>query len=262
MIIRQQDDVGLNVRDEGAPDGAPVVFAHALGLDLHLWDAVLPHLPGGLRIVRLDMRGHGGSDVPAPPYSMGALVRDVEAICDTLDLSDCVVVGNSIGGMIAQGLAAKRLDLVRGLCLANTAPKIGTRAIWDERIAVVERDGMTALADVTMERWFSRSFRQAGRSEPWRNTLLSCDPAGYIGCASAIAGTDFYTTTAALRLPTMVTVGSEDGSTPPDLVREMAELIPGSEFHLLRGSGHLPAADQPEVFADILSGFLKRIGHV
>jgi 3-oxoadipate enol-lactonase len=85
--------------------------------------------------------------------------------------------------------------------------------------------------------------------------------AGYAGCSAAIAGTDFYTPTAALRLPALVIGGSEDGSTPPDLVRELADLIPGARFELIRGAGHLPCVERPEAFAALLNGFLKDIGH-
>lgn len=260
MFVCADPGLELHVAEHGDPTGRAVLFAHALGLDLHLWDAILPLLPSGLRLVTLDMRGHGQSSVPEPPYAMGMLIRDVETVCDTLGLRDCVVVGNSIGGLIAQGLAAKRLDLVRALMLSGTAPKIGTRAWWEARAASVASGGVATIAEEVLARWFARS--DTALVEKYRPTLLACDAKGYAGCAQAIGGTDFYTTTAALRLPTLVTAGTEDGSTPPDLVRELAELIPGAEFHLLRGSGHLPAADRPEAFAALLTGFLERIGHV
>lgn len=83
-----------------------------------------------------------------------------------------------------------------------------------------------------------------------------------MGCAAAIAGTDFYTPTAGLRLPVMAIAGGHDGSTPPDLVRETAALIPDADFHLLPGSGHLPPVDAPQPFAALLSAFLTRIGHI
>ena len=253
-------DLRLNYRDEGT--GAPVVFSHALGLDLTMWDAVLPHLPEGLRIVRYDHRGHGGSDVPAPPYAMGALVRDAERLLDHLGVRDCVFVGLSMGGLVAQGLAIKRLDLVRGLVLSNTAARIGNDALWQARSATVATGGIEALADATMERWFPRRFRAEGRHLPWRARLLATSPEGYRGACAAIGGTDFYTPTASLTLPTLAIAGSDDGSTPPDLVRETAELIRGAEFTLMRGSGHLPAIDAPAAFARHLTDFLYRIGHI
>jgi 3-oxoadipate enol-lactonase len=163
--------------------------------------------------------------------------------------------------MIAQGLAVKRPDLVRGLVLSNTAARIGTAAMWEERIAAVRAGGIEALADAVMERWFSKPFRRTEELTLWRNMLTRQPAEGYIGCAAAIAGTDFYATTATLRLPTLAIAGSEDGSTPPDLVRETADLVRGSRFHLIRGAGHLPCVEKPAEYAQTLAAFLAEIGH-
>lgn len=219
-------------------------------------------LPAGLRLIRYDKRGHGLSSCPDGPYSMGALVTDVERLLDHLGVKDCVFVGLSIGGMIAQGLAVKRLDLMRAMVLSNTAAKIGTPAMWDDRIAAVNAGGVEALADAVMERWFSAGFRKTPELELWRNMLVRGEDAGYAGCSAAISGTDFYSPTASLRLPTLGIAGAEDGSTPPDLVRETTDLIPGSKFHLIRKAGHLPCVEQPVEYAAVLSDFLKGVGHV
>ena len=253
------EDVTLNVQEDGDPEGAPLVFANSLGTDLHLWDALLPHLPPGLRIIRWDKRGHGGSGVPSPPYKMGALVKDAERVCDSLEVRDCVFVGLSIGGMIAQGLAVKRPDLIRALVLSNTAAKIGTPAIWNDRIEAVRKGGMQAIADATMTRWFSRNFAEIAQ---WRARFIACPPEGWMGCAAAISGTDFYTPTSGLRVPTLGIAGSEDGSTPPDLLRETVDLVPGSQFALLRGAGHLPCVEQPEAYARLIAEFLHAQSHI
>lgn len=262
MQIADLGDVKLHYRIDGDPDGAPVVFANSLGTDMRLWDPILPMLPAGLKIIRYDKRGHGLSSLPAAPYSMGSLVRDVESLLELLNVRDCVFVGLSIGGMIAQGLAVKRLDIVRALVLSNTAAKIGTPDMWDQRIAAVNADGIESLADTVMERWFSRQFRQTPELDLWRNMLVRQPDAGYAGCSAAISGTDFYTPTSGLRLPTLGIAGAEDGSTPPDLVRETVDLIPGSQFHLIQRAGHLPCVEQPEEYARVLSAFLRDVGHV
>lgn len=255
------DDLRLNAELSG-PEGAPaVVFIHALGTNLSIWDSVISRLPP-LRVLRYDQRGHGASDVPRPPYAMGALVRDAERLMDHFKLRDAVVVGLSAGGMVAQGLAVKRLDLVRGLVLSNTAPRISTPEIWAQRIDLVQRDGLAAVADGSLERTLGRNWRASPAMPGLRDMLLSTDPDGWMGVASAVAGTDFYSTTATLTLPTLTIAGSLDGATPPDMVREMADLIRGSRFQLLRGAGHLPPADQPQAFADALVSFLGSIGHV
>jgi 3-oxoadipate enol-lactonase len=262
LKIATLGDVQIHYREDGDPSGAPVVFANSLGTDLRLWDDVVPLLPPGLRIIRYDKRGHGLSSCPPAPYAMGALVTDAERLLDHLGVKACVFVGLSIGGMIAQGLAVKRLDLVRGMVLSNTAAKIGTAQMWEDRIAAIRAGGIESLADAVMERWFSKAFRQTEALAAWRTMLVRQPVEGYIGCGAAIAGTDFYTTTATLTLPTLAIAGAEDGSTPPDLVRETAELIRGSRFHLMRGAGHLPCVEKPGEYAELLTEFLREIGHV
>ncbi|WP_092063270.1 3-oxoadipate enol-lactonase [Poseidonocella pacifica] len=261
MLIADLGEVKLHYRIDGDPDGAPVVFSNSLGTDLRLWDQVLPLLPAGLKFIRYDKRGHGLSSCPPGPYKMGGLVTDAERLIDHLGLRDVLFVGLSIGGMIGQGLAAKRLDLVRALVLSNTAAKIGTREMWQSRIDGVRNEGIEALADGTMERWFSAEFRETAPFHAWRNMLVRQPVEGYAGCCAAIQGADFLTPTSGLRLPALGIAGSEDGATPPDLVRETVDLIPGAEFALIRRAGHLPCVEQPEEYARILSEFIAAVGH-
>ncbi|MEM1234274.1 MAG: alpha/beta fold hydrolase, partial [Pseudomonadota bacterium] len=166
------------------------------------------------------------------------------------------------GGLIAQGLAAKRIDMIRAMVLSNTGAKIATREIWGDRIDTIRRFGMGAIGDATMKRWFSKQFRTRAEMAAWRNMLISTPAEGYIGCAEAIAGTDFYTPTSALRLPCLGIAGSEDDATPPDLVRETVELIPGSRLEIMRGAGHLPCVEDPEGYATHLRAFLSQVGHI
>lgn len=261
MARIETGQIGLNVVESGPADGAAIVFAGALGTELAIWDAVWALLPDRFRLIRYDMRGHGGSDCPAPPYAMGALVRDAETLLDRLEVRDAVFVGLSVGGLVAQGLAVKRMDQLRALVLSGTAPKIGTKAGWQARIEAVRTGGMGAISDALMARWFARGFREAGGDAPIRAMVERQDPEGYAGVCAAIAGTDFITPTSGLRLPTLVLAGTEDRDTPPDLVRELADLIPGSRFALLRGAGHVPCVDSAALFAENLTQFLTAIGH-
>lgn len=262
MRIADLGDLKVHYRIDGNPDGRPVVFANSLGTDLRLWDQILPLLPKGLKYIRYDKRGHGLTELTPAPYAMGTLVRDVERLMDHLEVRDALFVGLSIGGMIAQGLAVKRMDLVRAMVLSNTGAKIGQPAMWDDRIAAVRAGGIEALADAIMERWFSAPFRKTAEFHAWRNMLVRQPAEGYVGCSAAISGTDFYTPTSGLRLPTLGIAGSDDGSTPPDLVRETVDLIPGSQFHLIRKAGHLPCVEQPEEYAAVLTRFMQDVGHV
>jgi 3-oxoadipate enol-lactonase len=175
-----------------------------------------------------------------------------------------VVVGLSIGGLIAQGLAAERPDLVRALVLCDTAAKIGTEESWNQRIAQIREDGLEGIADMVMGRWFTRRFHAERGTElqGWRAMMVRTPEDGYCGCCAAIRDTDLVASTGRLHLPALVVVGDEDGSTPPDLVRETAALIPGSRFELIRGAGHIPCVEKADAYAALLTGFLRDIGHI
>ncbi|NNU79597.1 3-oxoadipate enol-lactonase [Halovulum dunhuangense] len=261
MRLIETNGILTHIHESGDPDGLPVVFANSLGTDLRVWDALLPLLPAGLRLIRYDKRGHGLSDCPPPPYGMGELVDDAAALLDALDVRDAVFVGLSIGGMIAQGLAAERPDLVRAIVLCDTAAKIGTEAMWEDRIAAVRTGGIVAIEGSILERWFSARFRRENTAElaGWRHMLTRTPAAGYMGCSAAIAHTDLMESTARLRLPALAVVGAEDGSTPPDLVRETARLIPGCRFEVIPGAGHLPCVEQPAILARHIAAFLDTL---
>ncbi|MCK4712521.1 MAG: 3-oxoadipate enol-lactonase, partial [Marinosulfonomonas sp.] len=226
MQMIKLNGITVHYADQGDPNGAPVVFSNSLGTDFRLWDQVLPLLPKGLRLISYDTRGHGLTSAPDGDYFMGDLVGDAAALLDHLGVKDCVFVGLSIGGIIAQGLAAERLDLVRAIVLSNTATKIGTPAMWHERMDAVRAGGIEALEAAILERWFAARYH---REQPtalagWRHMLCRTPIAGYLGCSAAIAQTDLFDSTARLTLPTLAIAGAEDGSTPPDLVRETADL--------------------------------------
>lgn len=255
-------DIRLNATLSGPPNGPALVLLHALGTDLTLFDPMLGDLPPGLRVLRIDLRGHGQSDVPAPPYAMGALIRDVERLMDHFALKEAAVLGVSLGGLVAQGLAVKRLDLVRALILSNTAAKIGSASLWQGRIEEVRAKGLAAYAPGACRRILGPKWDSHPALARVHALLMATTPEGWTGCAAAIAGTDFYTTTASLRLPTLVIAGANDGTTPPDLVRETAELIPGARFELLRGQGHLPMLEKPADYARLVGEFLRSIGHI
>ena len=264
MQMVELNGIAVHYADRGDPNGAPVVFSNSLGTDFRLWDGLLPHLPRGLRLIRYDTRGHGLTSAPDGDYFMGDLVADAAALLDHLGVKNCIFVGLSIGGMIVQGLAAERLDLVRGLVLSNTAAKIGTPAMWQDRMEAVRKGGIAALEAGILERWLSPRWRRENPIElaGWRHMLCRTPVPGYLGCSAAIAETDLFDSTARLTLPTLAIAGSEDGSTPPDLVRETADLVKGSKFHLIRGAGHLPCVELPEEYAAALTTFLEEQGHV
>ncbi|MBP7000266.1 3-oxoadipate enol-lactonase [Amaricoccus sp.] len=255
--------LAFHVETTGEAGAPALVLANSLGTDLRVWDAVLPLLPAGLRVIRYDKRGHGLSDGAPGPWRIEDLADDLAGILDALGVAGAAVVGLSVGGLIAQSLAARRPDLVRVLVLSGTAARIGTEASWNERIGVVSRQGIGALADRILQLWFSPRFRDADPGFPlWRNMLLRSPLDGYVATCGAIRDADLTADTRGLRLPTLAMVGELDGSTPPDLVRATAALIPGARLEVIPGAGHIPGVERPDVVAGLIAGFLWETGHV
>lgn len=247
---------GMHYRVDGPETGLTVVFANSLGTDLRLWDAVLPHLPAGVRVIRYDKRGHGLSDLGASD-GIDGLADDAIALIEAAAHGPVVFVGLSIGGLIAQAVAARRPDLLRALILSNTAAKLGTAEGWRDRIAAVQGGGLATIAEAVMERWFAPAFRAQAELTLWRNMLIRTPAPGYIAACEALATADLTRETSALRLPSLVIAGDADGASPPEVVRTTAALIPGARFHLIPAVGHLPCVEDPAAFLALLNPFLK-----
>jgi 3-oxoadipate enol-lactonase len=251
-------DLRLNAALSGPEDAPPLVLIHGLGLDLDLWDAILPALPR-TRTLRLDLRGHGLSDTPPAPYALGKVIRDVEQLIDHFALRDAVVLGQGEGGLIAQGLAVKRLDLIRAMVLTGSATRLGNPDHWAVRMARHRDHGPDLDAECAAllgPRWQTRPAAST------LNKMMSRTRSeGWLGLAAATATADLYQTTATLTLPTLILAGGEDRKVPPDMQRETADLIAGADFHLLPGAPHLAMLTDPQRFFEVLRGFFRRIGH-
>ncbi|WP_297779610.1 3-oxoadipate enol-lactonase [uncultured Roseovarius sp.] len=236
----------------GDPARRPIVFANSLGTDLRIWDTVRSALPPDTPTLAMDKRGHGLSE--HGPISIETLATDLAALMDHLALSDALLCGVSVGGMIAQSLAHLRPDLVAGLMLCNTGAQIGTAEAWTMRIDTVQTSGIAAMADAILERWFSPDWRAAHpvALSGWRQMLIRTPADGYAATCAAIRDADLTATTARLSLPTLCLAGSEDGATPPPLVEALADLIPGAHFTCLNGVGHLPCIEAPDRLTPLL----------
>ena len=246
----------------GADETKPtIVFANSLGSDSRIWRDVVVRLVGEAGIVLYDKRGHGLSDLGTPPYTIEDHAADLAALLDHLGGRPAVVCGLSVGGLIAQGLALSRPDLVRGLILADTGLKIGDEAMWGPRVEAVEREGMDAVADATVARWVTDAFRAANPAEAalYANMIRRQPVEGYVGTIRAILAADFRERAAAIRAPTLAVVGAEDAVTPPSLSRDIARTIPGGRFEVIKEARHLPCIEQPAVMADMIRAFLALV---
>jgi 3-oxoadipate enol-lactonase len=261
MQVDVIDGRHLHYRRKGHADAPLVVFANSLGTDLRIWDGVLERLEGRIQSLCYDMRGHGLSDAPPAPYSLDDHIDDLAGLLEDLHIERAMLCGISVGGMVALGMAARRPGLVRGLILCDTAHKIGSDVLWNERIAQIRRHGIESIADAILERWFSESFRQAAPEAVagWRNMLVRTPVEGYVGTCAALRDADLTAAAERLKLPVLCLCGSEDGATAPDLVRSMSALIAGSRFRLIEGAGHLPCIEAAEALAAVIDAFVEEI---
>jgi 3-oxoadipate enol-lactonase len=259
MAFARVNGIVIHHELRGPADGPTVVFSNSLGTDFRIWDPVVARLPKDWRLLRYDKRGHGLSQATAHSR-MSDHVADAASLIDHLGIPRATVVGLSVGGMIAQGLAALRPELVNGLVLSNTAHKIGNDEMWNGRIASLRQGGIAGIADPILERWFSPGFRTPDNPDfiGASNMLRRSDLEGYIATCEAIRDADLTESTRALKLPVTCIAGEFDGSTPPALVRSLADLIEGAEFHLIDGAGHIPCVEKPDVVAGLVEGMVRR----
>ena len=236
-----------------------VVFINSLGTDFRIWLPLIDELTANWSILVYDKRGHGLSDLGTTPYSVEDHADDLIGLCRHVGIRKAVFVGLSVGGQIVQSLYLKKPELVRKIVLSNTAHKIGTADIWNAHIAAVEKDGIAAIADGVMERWFTADFHARRRTDlaGYRNMLLRQDPRGYAATSGAVRDADFTATVSGIKVPVLCVVGDQDGATPPELVRSTADLIPGARFEVIASAGHIPCVEQPEVLAGLLTRFIS-----
>ena len=249
----------LNWVKEGA--GPTIVLSHALGCSLSMWDEVAALLKADYTVLRYDHRGHGKSDVPAGPYSLAMLANDAADLIAAEADGPVHFVGLSMGGMVAQSLAANHPGSVSSIVIANSASWYddAARAMWQTRIATVREKGVEGIADGALPRWFTPAFRAdaAGsqRALQMRAELVKTDAAAYIASCEAIASMDLREDNERIACATLVIAGTFDEATPLALSEEIADAIDGAQLETI-AAAHLSAVEQPEAFAALLREFI------
>lgn len=241
----------------GAPDAPVLVFSNSLGTTLSLWSAQEEALRPHFRILRYDTRGHGASVHGPGPYTLEQLGNDVLALTAALDIERFHFCGISMGGLIGQWLGIHAADRVQRLVLCNTAAKIGTAQAWQERAALVRREGMEPVAATTASRWFTQAYveQHPEKVTPWIDSLRGTDPEGYAACCEALSQADLREDIRRITAPTLVLTGSDDPVTTPADADFIAARVHGAQRVDLPAS-HLSNLEAPVKFNDAVRSFL------
>jgi 3-oxoadipate enol-lactonase len=249
----------LNYEAGGRSEGPAIVFTGSLGTDLTMWKTQSDRLGERFRTLRYDIRGHGRSEVPDGPYSIAGLGGDLVALMDRVGIERAAICGLSIGGMISMWVAAHHPGRVERLVLCCTSALLGPPEGWHQRAATVRAEGVEAVADAVLERWFTPGFAAEHPQliEDMRARLVATPAEGYAGCCEAIAAMDLTGELPSISAPTLVLSGADDPATPPVHGRRIAELIPGARFEIVSPAAHLATVERPDLTTAMILRFVS-----
>ncbi len=251
--------ITINYQIDG-PEGAPwLVFSNSLLTSIAMWDEQAAALSGSFRILRYDQRGHGGTKAPGGRYPFDTLLDDALALLDALSIKKAHFAGLSMGGATALGLVERHPDRFDRIIVCDSPCQSTPQSSqqWEERIAVAQKDGIAALVEPTIKRWFPPETvaNNPPHLDKVRAMIRTTPLNGFIGCAAALAAHDFAAAVASVKRPVLFMAGEKDGTTPAAM-RKLSERLPGSRFVELPGAGHISNMDRPAEFTGAIRDFL------
>jgi 3-oxoadipate enol-lactonase len=254
---------GIEINCEIEGSGPWLTMSHSLACDLHMWDPQMPVLTGKFKVLRFDTRGHGQSGAPAGEYTLEQMADDVKGLLDSLGIKQTHWAGLSMGGMIGQAFALKYPGVFQSMVLADTTSRrpAGAEKMWGDRVQVAREQGMEALVQSTLERWFTEPYRNSRKDVMQRigDGIRATPVNGFAGCCQAISKVDYLDRLKEIKCPALVMVGEHDHGTPPEAARVIQQNLPGSELKIIPSAAHLSNIEQTRVFNEAMLGFLDRV---
>lgn len=237
----------LHHRVDGPPDAPALVLSASLGTTHEAWEPQAAVLAGAFRVVRYDRRGHGGSAVPPGPYSLDDLGRDAIELLDELEIERASWCGLSLGGLVGMWLGAEAPERIDRLVLACTTAAFLPCEQWVGRAERVREEGVAAIADGVVARWFTRDA-PSELVDRFREQLAGTPAEGYAACCEALADADLTGRLQAIVAPTLVLTGSDDPVVSAGDGAALAAAIPHARHASIAGAAHIASAEQPGAF--------------
>lgn len=247
-LIKRDDGSVISCEIQGSQTSPPLLLSNSLATTRSLWDEVLPALLQDFRVVRYDTRGHGHSKTPVASASLRDLAADAVAVLDHFSVERALMAGISLGGMTALTMAVHTPERLIGVLACNCRDFVDQAAIkaWEDRIQIASSAGMSALVEPTLARWFTPEFRRdhPAMMASVADMIKATDPIGFEACIRAIIGTTLQSEIGAIKLPTRLVAGADDGAAPSAIMNAMAAKIEGAVCTTFADCGHLSALNQ------------------
>ncbi len=250
--------IEMSYQLDGPVDAPVLMLSNSLLTDYGMWDMQVPAFSVKYRLLRYDTRGHGGTEATKGPYTIELLAADAIALLDALRIDRVHFLGLSMGGMIAQLLAATHPARLRSVSLCDTACHLPPESGWDDRIALALSKGTSAFVKPMTERWLTQPYRDSHPAQMEKMGAMISRTAvdGLVGCAHAIKKMNQAAILPGIKMRTLIVVGEQDVGTPVSAAEFMHREIQGSKLVVIKNAGHLPNIEQTDIFNRTVLEFL------